>query len=163
MWILWCKTIHELLLKNLLHSLHLYGLARVDFLVLHEAGTAKEGFATLIAHIGSRSCVHSQVEEAARVVDKAFPALTGLHSRVDPLVHEKIGAVAEEFPTLVALRPFAHADLPVLLYQRVLTAEGLLAFTCVRPHSHVYDPVPCQRGFAAEGFPTVAAHVGPST
>lgn len=52
MWILWCKTIFELRLKNLLHSLHLYGLARVNFLVLHEAGTAKEGFATLTAHIG---------------------------------------------------------------------------------------------------------------
>lgn len=162
MWILWCKTIPELLLKNLLHSLHLYDLDRVDFLVLHESGTAREGFATLTTHIGSHSCVNSQVEEAAGVVDKAFPALTGLHSPVDPLVHEKIGAVAEEFPTLEALRPFAHADLPVLLHQRVLAAEGLLTLTCVRSHSHVDDPVPCRRGFAAEGFPTVAAHVGPS-
>lgn len=77
----------------------------MDPTVIVESGAAVEGFATLLALVGSHARVNSVVGEEVREVPERFAArvtLVGFLSRVDSLVLHKVEGLVEGFPAFLA-------------------------------------------------------------
>lgn len=93
----------------------------------------------------------------------ALTALVRLLSRVDALVANQCGFVAECFPTFIAVvRPLSCVN-SLVLDEYVFVAEGFPAFTAlIWPLSSVDSLMLSKSVLAAEGLPTVTALVLPT-